>query len=129
MNRFQLLAGLGIVLAGLATSPCRAQGDAPGAPTQEEIIKLHRDSESYVRIVARALQWAANPAEACTRLRQQIGQLVAPAPHQSSMPLETPEALLQAYQRLEENLLARHALFSRSVYDAVRLGCLLTPEE
>lgn len=113
----------------------------PPMPTREDIKRLQSVSDGYVRIVVRSLQWQSPSSQECTGARARIDSMAQAIPGADQIPAEiknpfapdqpakpaTPEILLEIYQRMEENTMARHAIVSQQIYEAVRNDCLIIP--
>jgi hypothetical protein len=106
-----------------------AQGTEQESPTKESVSRLLDASNGYVRMIVDALRWKAPATQVCAQMREFIERLAQPMldQPQSAGPL-TPELLLEKYQQIEENTMARHALFSHRIYDAIVSGCLIVPD-
>ena len=100
------------------------------SPTKENISRLLDASNGYVRVIVNALRWKVPATRVCSQMREVIERLAQPILDQPppARPL-TQELLLQRYQQLEEDTMARHALFSHRTYDAIVSGCLVVPDQ
>jgi hypothetical protein len=118
---------LTLLAAGL---PVLAEAQvAEPTPTKESATRILEASDGYVRVIARALKWKAPTTQGCQRARLWIEDMAKPLPRpKPAVALDTPQDVLELYQRAEENTMARHAMFSRQVYEAVRQSCLVFPE-
>lgn len=119
---------LTLLAAGLPILTQAQVSESP-MPTKESIDRLLQASDRYVRVIARALNWQAPATKECESARLRIESMAKPflRPN-AAVPLDTPQALLELHQRTEENTMARHVMFSREVYEAVRQECLIFPE-
>lgn len=126
MNKKKLLA-----LWVFATLPliANAQSNEQQSPTKESISRLLDASNGYIRMIVAALRWKSPATQVCAQEREFIESLAHPMldQSQSAGPL-TPELLSQRYQQIEEDTMARHALFSHRTYDAIVSGCLVVPD-
>lgn len=127
MNRRlpQWIAALAIAALPL---PAPAQSAEPDTPTLEQIEALYANSDAYVRLIVEALAWKAPMSQDCagSKLRLESIAQRAMAAGPLTVP-DAPQARLEAFQRAEENMMSRHAVFSRELYQAVRQGCLGPP--
>jgi hypothetical protein len=116
------------VLLTMFSALAIAQTDAPATPTKESIARLQGLSYGYMRLVVRALAWKAPATKACTEMRAWVESMAQPTsfPGQIVEPI-TPQTLLEIYQQSEEDDMRRLALFSRTIYDLIRQGCLAVP--
>ena len=133
--------GLALLFA-LSPTLSESQTADPPMPTREDIKRLQSVSDGYVRIVVQSLQWKSPATQECIGARARIDSMAQPIPGADQIPAETkspfvpdqpakpitPEILLEIYQRTEENTMARHAIVSEQIYEAVRNDCLVIPD-
>ncbi len=111
-----------------ASVTVRGQSASSAAPTYESIVSLIETANGYVRLVADALVWKSPSTDQCSERRSRIegiakGRLLGPPPGELSQ-----KALQAMYARAEDNTMSTLAMFSREVYEVVRLGCLVVPK-